>query len=218
MMLLCRTVSIYCQVLIPGDSSREVWCALEPSCYALWHQLPVSPWDYSDVQMTTMSQANMQSKVEVVSQIHQDLLQALPLIPVYLASGHPPHDAVDATCFKLLFNGRSKGVVEPRGAFAGLPAELWRIIFEKLCPACTSVITGPSVIARDISNAQLVCRKFYYSGVFAWSALKKLIQAEAEDFMEPEAGTNRQATRQLQELEMQRSVYEYADRLALPAV
>ena len=153
----------------------------------------------------------MRRKAELVSS--QILLQAVPMISTYLAPGHPPHDAVDEACLKLLFNGRSKVVAEPSGAFAGLPAEMWSIIFEKLCPASTTLITGPSVIARDISNAQLVCRDFYSSRAFAWRALQKLVQAEAGDFLEPEAGANRQATRELQELEMQRSVLEHADRL-----
>ena len=146
----------------------------------------------------------MRSKAEAVRQSHQSFLLALPLVPVYLGSGRPQHDSVDEACLKLLFNGRSKLVVESHGAFAGLPADMWNIIFEKLCPASTSLITGPSVIARDISNAQLVCRKFYSSGLVAWKALQKLVQAEAGDFLKPEAGTNRQAARELQELEMQR--------------
>lgn len=105
------------------------------------------------MQVSIRPEANMRSKAELVSS--QILLQTVPLISTYLASEHPPHDAVDEACLKLLFNGRSKVVVEPSGPFAGLPAEMWSIIFEKLCPASTSLITAPSVIAHKQCSAGL---------------------------------------------------------------
>ncbi|KAL3136371.1 hypothetical protein ABBQ38_005630 [Trebouxia sp. C0009 RCD-2024] len=59
-----------------------------------------------------------------------------------------------------------------------LPFDVWSIILEKLCPASLSAIEGPSTIARDIINAQLVCRNCQAASAAAWGALATLIQAD----------------------------------------
>lgn len=47
-----------------------------------------------------------------------------------------------------------------------------------LCPASLSAVEGPSTIARDIINAQLVCRDCKAASAAAWGALATLIQAD----------------------------------------
>lgn len=153
----------------------------------------------------------MLSKAKV-SQIYENLFQTLPLIPTYLAPEYPlcPDDVI----VRSVFHRKAEIVKPPQGAVGRLPAEVWSIIFEKLCPVSTSLIVAPSVIARDISNAQLVCHTFYLTGPVAWRALSKLIRTEAGDFVQPEAIPSCKATQDLHELDTQRSVFFCTDRCA----
>lgn len=67
-----------------------------------------------------------------------------------------------------------------------LPDEVWRAILEKVCPAVLSELVSPSVVARDIANAQLVCHDFHAAGTAAWHALEDLVQNTPEfNFMFP---------------------------------
>ena len=153
----------------------------------------------------------MVSKRKVL-RIYENLHQALPLIPKYLAPERPlcPDDVI----IRSLFQRKSEVVELPQGAVGGLPAEVWSIIFEKLCPVSTSFIVAPSVIARDISNAQLVCYTFYLTGPVAWRALSNLIRAEAGYFVQPEAMPNCKATQDLHELDKERYVCLCTERCA----
>ena len=148
----------------------------------------------------------MQSEVAYAS--HCNLLQALPLIPKKLTPGRPP--LMDEASSALLIGSEAKAVEAPSGAFAGLPAEIWSIIFEKLCPLSTSFIVSPSVIARDISHASLACRKFYLTAPIAWRSLENLIRVEDGK----SRATNWTATRELEELELKRLASSYAGRSA----
>lgn len=59
-----------------------------------------------------------------------------------------------------------------------LPSDVWSVVLEKLCPSELSAIEGPSVIARNILNAQMTCHDCHAASTSAWHALADLVQAD----------------------------------------
>lgn len=59
-----------------------------------------------------------------------------------------------------------------------LPLDVWIVILQKLCPTFLSVIEAPSTIARNIIQAQLICRTTHAASMPAWQALAALLKAD----------------------------------------
>ena len=72
-----------------------------------------------------------------------------------------------------------------------LPSDVWSVVLEKLCPSELSAIEGPSVIARNILNAQLICHDCHAASTSAWCALSDLIQADHKAHWSENTGYSR---------------------------